>query len=116
MFLALLKRRIYGNTSFTVMTTSAISAALVFGTSGESLAYCLKPSPPYRPWSFNSNQQVDSYNREVDRYNRDIDQYRQCANRQIEAYNRQYEDYLRCEARNYGNNYSSCFKPSPPRF
>ncbi len=116
MFLALIKKRIHDSGIYPVIATSAIYAALFFGIPKESLAFCIKPSPPYKPWSFNSNQQVDSYNREVDRYNRDIEQYRQCAIRQIGAYNRQYEDYLRCEARNYGNNYSSCFKPSPPRF
>jgi hypothetical protein len=98
---------------------AAISAMLAFValmSPEKAIAYCMKPSPPYKPWSFNSNQQIDAYNKKVDEYNRDIEQFRDCATRQIESYNRQYAEYLRCEARSYGSSFSSCFKPSPPRF
>ena len=107
-----------GNQDMPVLV-AAISAMLAFVAlmyPEKAIAYCMKPSPPYKSWSFNSNQQIDAYNKKVDEYNRDIEQFRDCATRQIESYNRQYAEYLRCEARSYGSSFSSCFKPSPPRF
>lgn len=99
-----------------IIAGAIFGSLLVFTTSDRAFAFCMKPSPPYKPWSFNSNHQIDAYNREVDRYNRDVEHYRDCAARQIESYNRQYTEYLRCEARSYGSGFSGCFKPSPPRF
>lgn len=84
---------------------------------GSALAYCYKPSVPYKPYSFTSSFEVDSYNRKVDQYNNDLRRYQSCVRSEIDTYRVQYQNYLNCEARNFGSSYSSfCSKPTKPSF
>jgi len=78
-------------------------------------AFCMKPNPPYKPYSFSSNQQVDSYNQQVNRYNNEVETYKECTTREINSYSQQFKDYIQCEIKTYGNSYSSCSRPTPPR-
>lgn len=80
-----------------------------------SYAFCYKPTPPYKPYSFTSNAQVDDYNRKVDAFNKDLDSYRQWLSRSYDSYTTQFKEYLRCEAESYGKAFSGCFRPTPPR-
>lgn len=69
------------------MPTNA--SALVFG--GSNLGFmgypshnCIKPSEPYKPYSFNSQWEIDAYNNEVDSYNSEFKQYARCIEEYIE--------------------------------
>jgi len=98
-----------------VLATSFVTVAgaeLLHGHPG--YGYCYKPTPPYRPYTFTSNEQVDSYNRSVDRYNEELRSYKKCMTRSYDSYEQRFKEYLQCEARSYGQNYSGCMKPSPP--
>jgi hypothetical protein len=99
-----------------------LASALVFVGAGMSIliqasahAYCSKPAPPYKPYSFTSNSQIEDYNRRVDSYNRDLESYRRCALSSLESYEARFKEYLRCEARSFGQAYSGCSRPAPPR-
>jgi len=48
---------------------------------------CRKPSKPYKPYSFSSNWEVDSYNSEVRTYNSDLEEYIECIEQYIEEAN-----------------------------
>jgi len=104
------------NTRITLILNIFLLPLAVMLTPGESQAFCSKPNPPYKPYSFTSNQQIESYNQQVDRFNQELAMYKECATRQINSYSQQYNDYLQCEAKSYGNAYSGCAKPTPPRF
>ena len=78
-------------------------------------AFCMKPNPPFKPFSFTSNQQVELYNQQVVNYNREVEMYGQCTTREINSYSQQFKDYIQCEIKTYGNSYSSCSRPTPPR-
>ena len=71
--------------------------ATVFGGSnlGSITGYpshnCIKPTEPYKPYSFNSQQEIDSYNSEVSSYNSQIQQYLNCINEYIENANNDIE-------------------------
>ncbi len=77
-------------------------------------AYCYKPTPPYRPYTFTSDSQVDSYNRSVDAYNSQLESYKRCLSQSYDSYERRFREYLQCEARSFGKQYSGCMRPSPP--
>jgi hypothetical protein len=78
-------------------------------------AFRMKPNPPYKPFSFTSNQQVDLYNQQVARYNKEVEMYGERSAREINSYSQQFKDYIQCEVKSYGNSYSSCTRPTPPR-
>ncbi|MCF7821988.1 MAG: hypothetical protein K9M17_06060 [Mariprofundaceae bacterium] len=66
--------------------------ALVFG--GSNLGFsgypshdCIKPTKPIKPYSFDSQWEVDSYNSEVDLYNSQLQQYLSCIDEYIENAN-----------------------------
>jgi hypothetical protein len=68
---------------------ASLSHSLVFGGSNLSLssypsANCYKPSPPYEPYSLDSQWEVDNYNSEVDRYNMNMRIYTNCINTYVE--------------------------------
>lgn len=63
--------------------------AVVFG--GSNLGFggypshdCIKPTKPFKPYSFNSQWEVDSYNSQVDLYNSQLQQYLNCIDECIE--------------------------------
>jgi hypothetical protein len=56
---------------------------MVFGGSNLGLGgypsnSCTKPIKPTRPYTFDSQWEIDSYNREVDRYNSNFRDYIDC--------------------------------------
>jgi hypothetical protein len=66
--------------------------AVVFG--GSNLGYggypshdCIKPTKPFKPYSFNSQWEVDSYNSRADLYNSQLSQYVSCIDEYIENAN-----------------------------
>ena len=66
--------------------------AMVFG--GSNLSFtgypshdCMKPTKPYKPYSFNSQWEVDSYNSEVESYNFELQQYLSCIDEYVENAN-----------------------------
>lgn len=66
--------------------------AVVFG--GSNLGFggypshdCSKPTKPFKPYSFNSQWEIDSYNSEVERYNFQLQQYLSCIDEYIENAN-----------------------------
>ncbi len=77
--------------------------------------FCYKPTPPYKPYSFSTNDQIDSYNRKVDLYNYQLATYRECFSRSYDSYEQRFKDCLRCEAGSFGKQYSGCIRPSPPQ-
>ena len=77
-----------------LLPTSAI--AMVFG--GSNFSYqgypshsCFKPTKPYKPYSFNSQWEIDSYNSEVELYNSQRREYLNCINDYIENANNDIE-------------------------
>jgi hypothetical protein len=63
--------------------------AMVFG--GSNLGFrgypshdCIKPTRPFKPYSFNSQWELDSYNTEVDLYNSQLRQYLSCIDEYVE--------------------------------
>jgi len=66
--------------------------AMIFG--GSNLSFtgypphsCMKPTKPYKPYSFNSQWEIDSYNNEVEFYNSALQQYLSCIDEYIENAN-----------------------------
>ncbi len=64
-------------------------AAVVFG--GSNLGYggypdhsCFKPSKPLKPYSLDSQWEIDSYNSEVEAYNSEMSRYINCINDYVE--------------------------------
>ncbi len=41
---------------------------------------CYTPTKPFKPYSFNSQWEVDSYNSSIGRYNNEVEDYRTCIN------------------------------------
>ena len=84
------KNKILAVAALLILSLAAsISHSLVFGGSNLSLssypsANCYKPSPPYKPYSFNSQWEIDSYNLEVDSYNSSMRIYTNCINTYVE--------------------------------
>ena len=73
----------------TLSLVASISHSIVFGGSNLSLssypsANCYKPSKPYKPYSFSSQWEVDSYNSKVDSYNSSMRIYTNCINTYVE--------------------------------
>jgi hypothetical protein len=97
------------------MVTNLLLFLVLILTPIKLYAFCMKPNPPYKPFSFTSNQQVELYNQQVDRYNKELEMYGQCTAREINSYSQQFKDYIQCEIKTYGNSYSSCTRPTPPR-
>ncbi len=48
---------------------------------------CYKPSKPYKPFSFSSNWEVDSYNSKVRTYNLELQTYIDCIEEYVEEAN-----------------------------
>ena len=77
-------------TLFTIGVSISPSYALVFG--GSNLGIFGYPSPqcsppyskPFKPYSFNSQWEIDQYNLEVDSYNSQIQEYLDCINEYVE--------------------------------
>ena len=66
--------------------------AMIFGGSNFSITgypshSCMKPTKPYKPYSFNSQLEIDSYNTEVEFYNSELEQYLSCIDEYIENVN-----------------------------
>jgi hypothetical protein len=110
--------------SSTIRNSVRISAIFLAGMAGLALGilhpekahgYCYKPTPPYKPYTFTTNEQIDSYNRRVDLYNKEVERYRACLSSSYDSYEQRFKEYLRCEARSFGKEYSGCMRPSPPR-
>jgi len=97
------------------MVTNLLLFLVLILTPIKLYAVCMKPNPPYKPFSFTTNQQVELYNQQVDRYNKELEMYGQCTAREINSYSQQFKDYIQCEIKTYGNSYSSCTRPTPPR-
>ena len=97
------------------MFTNLLLFLVVILTPIKLYAFCTKPNPPYKPFSFTSNQQVDLYNQQVVGYNREVELYGECKTRESNSYSQQFKDYIQCEIKTYGNSYSSCTRPTPPR-
>ncbi|MFV7784359.1 hypothetical protein ACNPKB_10530 [Shewanella marisflavi] len=57
------------------------------GFSGYPSHNCIKPTKPFKPYSFNSQWQIDSYNSEVEFYNSQIRQYLSCIDEYIDNAN-----------------------------
>ena len=75
--------------SLVFLLLASISHSIVFGGtnfgfSGYPSHSCYKPSPPYKPYSMNSQWEIDSYNREVESYNADLEIYIDCINEYVE--------------------------------
>jgi hypothetical protein len=73
------------------LTPISISAA-IFG--GSNLGYsgypshsCTKPMKPFKPYSFNSQWEIDSYNSGVNLYNMQLRQYSNCIQEYLENAN-----------------------------
>ena len=83
--------------TFLVISFPLSTYATVFGGSnpGSIAGYpshkCTKPTEPYKPCSFNSQWEVDSYNSEVNSYNSELQQYSDCINEYIENANNDIE-------------------------
>ena len=60
-------------------TFSFVVGGSNLGVLGYPAHSCSKPfSKPYKPFQFNSQREIDSYNSEVRRYNMDVSQYLDC--------------------------------------
>lgn len=76
-----------------LITYPLTSTAYTFGETNFSgfMGYppcnCIKPSKPYKPFSFNSQIQINMYNYDVDNYNIEIKNYIKCINTYIEGCN-----------------------------
>ena len=92
-----------------------VGTGIVISIQTDAHAYCYKPTPPNKPYSFSSNDQINDYNRRVDSYNKELDAYRACSLNSYESYETRFKEYLRCEARSFGQAYSGCSRPAPPR-
>lgn len=75
-----------------VLSLPIAASAIVFG--GSSLGYmgypsndCAKPIKPFKPYSFDSQWEVDSYNTEVEQYNADFEAYIGCMKEYVENAN-----------------------------
>ena len=56
-------------------------------------AFCMKPNPPFKPFSFTTNQQVGLYNQQVVSYNREVEKYGECSERENNSYSDQFSDH-----------------------
>ena len=69
---------------FIIFYSVSVTFAIVFGGSnlgifGYPKHTCTKPySKPYKPYQFNSQWEIDSYNSDVESYNMDVSQYLTC--------------------------------------
>ena len=108
----------------TIRSSARISGVFLAGMAGLAIGilhpeivhgYCYKPTPPYKPYTFTTNEQIDSYNRRVDLYNKEVERYRACLSSSYDSYEQRFKEYLRCEARSFGKEFSGCMRPSPPR-
>ncbi len=52
---------------------------------------CIKPDKPYKPYSFNSQWEIDSYNSEVETYNSNLRVYSDCIDEYLENANNDIE-------------------------
>jgi hypothetical protein len=64
---------------------AVVFGATNFGFSGYPDHTCLKPNKPFKPYSFNSEWEVNSYNNDVDYYNSQLQQYFGCIDEYIEG-------------------------------
>ena len=97
-----------------VATLIFVGMGISISIQADAHAYCYKPTPPYKPFSFTSNDQINAYNKKVDDFNIELNSYRQCMSRSYDLYTNQFKEYLSCEAQSYGKAYSSCTRPVPP--
>ena len=79
-------------TLFLICFVTASAYAIIFGgTNFGYLCYpdheCRKPVKPFRPYSFSSQQEIDSFNNDVDDYNYNRRRYVNCINEYLENSN-----------------------------
>ncbi len=74
---------------FLLLSLSGSAFAIVIG--GTNLGFsgypdhsCRKPNKPFKPYSFNSRWEVDSYNSQVDSYNYEHQRYIACVKEYLE--------------------------------
>lgn len=74
-----------------VFITSYVNAAVFGGSnlgfSGYNDHSCSKPMKPYKPYSFNSQWEIDNYNMEVENYNYQWRSYISCIEEYLENAN-----------------------------
>jgi len=77
---------------FSILFITSIALSLIYG--GSNLSYygypshnCYKPNKPYKPYTFDSQWEIDAYNSEVDQYYRDMEDYRICIQTYIDNAN-----------------------------
>ena len=83
-------RRLILLLSLTIPILPLNASAIVFGGSnlgimGYPSHGCYKPTKPYKPYSLDSQWEVDSYNAEVNRYNSNLRQYLSCIDEYIDS-------------------------------
>lgn len=63
-------------------------SVFAFGSSNLTFEYpeesCSKPSKPYKPYSLNTQWEIDSYNSQVDLYNMEYQRYIRCVKEYLE--------------------------------
>jgi hypothetical protein len=79
-------------TTLIVVLCPLTAYAYVFG--GTNLGFggypshtCMKPNKPFKPYSFDSQWEIDSYNAEVDAFNSDLQLYSDCIDEYLENAN-----------------------------
>lgn len=53
---------------------------IVYSDGFEPSHSCYPPNKPYKPFSFNSQWEVDNYNDSIRRFNNQVEEYRDCIN------------------------------------
>jgi hypothetical protein len=77
------------NAMLYVGATSSANAVVFGGSNLDFLGYpshqCSPPySKPFKPYSFNSQYEIDTYNMEVEDYNSQLETYRSCIREYVE--------------------------------
>lgn len=63
---------------FRLIVLVLFSNVFLFSDTFEPSHYCVEPSKPIKPYSFDSQWQLDSYNDEVRNFNYDVETYKSC--------------------------------------
>ncbi|OQY00549.1 MAG: hypothetical protein B6I26_07540 [Desulfobacteraceae bacterium 4572_130] len=80
-------------TSIVILLIPLSVYAVIFGGSNLELIVgypscnCIKPTKPFKPYSFNNQWEIDYYNMNIDSYNSQFQQYLSCINEYVENAN-----------------------------
>lgn len=76
---------------FSTSTNASVFGGSNLGYSGYPAHTCIKPTKPYKPFSFSNQWDVDSYNSQVEYYNTQLRRYLYCIDEYIKNANNDIE-------------------------